>query len=261
MPWRRKWLPTQVILPGKSHRRKRLAGYGPWSHKESTTTEWPNNSNYRKELLSSTMSPMKSCHTSSPQELQCFSSQGALNVDRPEGDHSHRGHVHVSAPCWSCMRLGAEQCGMASSPATAARKGINSSWNLTRPCNMGSPDGRVAAQRRGQGIPNRVRGRGRHRHSEHLVSDTVCCQDLDCDGWGWELLKEERCQEFGKSLLSFKSGDPDPGPGSVICWVSDGWGSGGWVWRAGQMSGSIPGIPWEDSVMVTLLSSLVLGDK
>ena len=61
MPWRRKWLPTQVILPGKSHGQKRLAGYGPWSHKESTTTEWPNNSNYRKELLSSTMSPMKSC--------------------------------------------------------------------------------------------------------------------------------------------------------------------------------------------------------
>ena len=37
--------------------------------------------------------------------------------------------------------------------------------------------------------------------------------------------------------------------------------SGGWVWREGQMSGSIPGIPREDSVMVTLLSSLVSRDK
>lgn len=33
------------------------------------------------------------------------------------------------------------------------------------------------------------------------------------------------------------------------------------MWREGQMSGSIPGIPREDSVMVTLLSSLVSRDK
>ena len=32
IPWRRKWQPTLVFLPGKSHGQKNLAGYSPWSH-------------------------------------------------------------------------------------------------------------------------------------------------------------------------------------------------------------------------------------
>ena len=39
MPWRRKWQPTPVFLPGKSHGQKSLTGYNPWGHKESDTTE------------------------------------------------------------------------------------------------------------------------------------------------------------------------------------------------------------------------------
>ena len=38
-PWRRDWLPTPVFLPGKSHGQRSLAGYSPWGHKESDTTE------------------------------------------------------------------------------------------------------------------------------------------------------------------------------------------------------------------------------
>ena len=37
--WRRKWKPTLVFLPGKSHRQWSLVGYSPWGHKESDTTE------------------------------------------------------------------------------------------------------------------------------------------------------------------------------------------------------------------------------
>ena len=37
--WRRKWQPTQVFLPGKSHGQRSLAGYSPWGHKESDITE------------------------------------------------------------------------------------------------------------------------------------------------------------------------------------------------------------------------------
>ena len=37
--WRRKWHPTPVFLPGKSHGRRSLVGYSPWGHKESDTTE------------------------------------------------------------------------------------------------------------------------------------------------------------------------------------------------------------------------------
>ena len=37
--WRRKWQPTPVFLPGKSHGQRSLAGCNPWGHKESDTTE------------------------------------------------------------------------------------------------------------------------------------------------------------------------------------------------------------------------------
>ena len=39
IPWRRKWQPTPVLLPGKSHGLRSLAGYSPWGRKESDTTE------------------------------------------------------------------------------------------------------------------------------------------------------------------------------------------------------------------------------
>ena len=39
IPWRRKWQPTPVFLPGESHGPRSLVGYGPWGHKEWDTTE------------------------------------------------------------------------------------------------------------------------------------------------------------------------------------------------------------------------------
>ena len=39
-PWRRKWQPTPVFLPGKSYQQRSLAGYSPWGRKELDTTEW-----------------------------------------------------------------------------------------------------------------------------------------------------------------------------------------------------------------------------
>ena len=38
--WRRKWQPTPVFLPGKSHGRRSLVGCSSWCRKESGTTEW-----------------------------------------------------------------------------------------------------------------------------------------------------------------------------------------------------------------------------
>ena len=37
IPWRRKWKPTPVSLPGKSHAQRSLTGYSPWGHKTDTT--------------------------------------------------------------------------------------------------------------------------------------------------------------------------------------------------------------------------------
>ena len=38
-PWRKAWQPTPVFLPGKSHGRRTLVGYGTQGHKESDMTE------------------------------------------------------------------------------------------------------------------------------------------------------------------------------------------------------------------------------
>ena len=39
IPWRRKWQPTPVFLPGESHGQRSLVGYSPRGRKESDTTE------------------------------------------------------------------------------------------------------------------------------------------------------------------------------------------------------------------------------
>ena len=38
-PWRRKWQPTPVFMPGKSHGLRSLVGYSPWNCKESHMTQ------------------------------------------------------------------------------------------------------------------------------------------------------------------------------------------------------------------------------
>ena len=45
IPWRRKWQPTPVSLPGKSHGQRSLVGYGPWGRRVGhdwahTHTDW-----------------------------------------------------------------------------------------------------------------------------------------------------------------------------------------------------------------------------
>ena len=39
IPWRRKWLPTPVFLPGEFHGQRSLVSYSPWGHKESDMTQ------------------------------------------------------------------------------------------------------------------------------------------------------------------------------------------------------------------------------
>ena len=39
IPWRRKWLPTPLFLPGKFLGQRSLVGYDPWDPKESDKTE------------------------------------------------------------------------------------------------------------------------------------------------------------------------------------------------------------------------------
>ena len=43
IPWRRKWQPTPVLLPGKSHGQSSLVGCGPWGCKKLGMTEHMSN--------------------------------------------------------------------------------------------------------------------------------------------------------------------------------------------------------------------------
>ena len=40
IPWRRKWQPAPVFLPGKSHGQRSLVGYSPWGCKDLDTTDY-----------------------------------------------------------------------------------------------------------------------------------------------------------------------------------------------------------------------------
>ena len=39
IPWRRKWQPTPIFLPGKFYGQMSLAGYNPWCYKKLDMTE------------------------------------------------------------------------------------------------------------------------------------------------------------------------------------------------------------------------------
>ena len=50
LPWRSKWQPTPVFLPGIFLGQQSQTGYSPWSHKESDTTwQLDNKSNISRE--------------------------------------------------------------------------------------------------------------------------------------------------------------------------------------------------------------------
>ena len=52
IPWRRKWQPTLLFLPGKSHEHTSLAGYSPWGRKDSDMTEQLNNNSSHRKMPS-----------------------------------------------------------------------------------------------------------------------------------------------------------------------------------------------------------------
>ena len=58
-PWRRKWQPTPIFLPGKSHGMRSLVGYSPWIAKSWT---WHS--------------------TKQQQQLECLVCQGGLKITK-----------------------------------------------------------------------------------------------------------------------------------------------------------------------------------
>ena len=57
-PPQRKWLPTPVFLPGELHGQRSRAGYSPWGHKESETTEQLTHTHTDKKLTTTGFSAL-----------------------------------------------------------------------------------------------------------------------------------------------------------------------------------------------------------
>ena len=68
MLWRRKWQPTPVLLPGKSHGQRSLVGYSPWGRKESDTNEWLH------------FTSVYVCHSFSSKEQVSFNFMAAVTI-------------------------------------------------------------------------------------------------------------------------------------------------------------------------------------
>ena len=69
IPWRRKWQPTPVFLPGESHGLRSLVGYNPLGHNESDTTEHAHTHTHTHTTGSSFflfLSASPSCDSSKP---------------------------------------------------------------------------------------------------------------------------------------------------------------------------------------------------
>ena len=74
IPWRRKWQPAPVFLPGKFHGKRSLAGYSLQGCKELDTTEQLSTPSthtvYSNIAFSSVSSAAQSCPTLPPHESQ-----------------------------------------------------------------------------------------------------------------------------------------------------------------------------------------------
>ena len=66
IPWRRKWQPTPVLLPEKSHEWRSLVGYSPWGHKESDTTERLHFTYYQMGFPDSSVGKKSTCNAGDP---------------------------------------------------------------------------------------------------------------------------------------------------------------------------------------------------
>ena len=94
IPWRRKWQPTLVLLPGESQGQRSLLGYSPWGRRESGMTEhtldWNHTSTeggFRRKCERKGAQP---CLPATP-VLKAASGASA----------SGRGHIHVYLQPWS----------------------------------------------------------------------------------------------------------------------------------------------------------------
>ena len=98
--WRRKWQPTPVFLPGKSHGRRSLVGYSPRGRQESDTTE---RLHFHFSLsVDNTVSPHLSLHHSVSLLSHCLR-DGVTHQKDIENNGANS--CHLSCKSQDCIQL------------------------------------------------------------------------------------------------------------------------------------------------------------
>ena len=117
IPWRRKWQPTPVFLPGKSCGQRSLVGYSPWGCKELDMTEHSTAQCSDTEcgihiwwIMMLYASKLKGVLNKSSWDINShIHRESGSHSHRESGSHSHRlGHqsnkFHCHGPCSSFCR-------------------------------------------------------------------------------------------------------------------------------------------------------------
>ena len=100
IPWRRKWKPTPVFLPGKSQGQRSLMCYNPWGHKESGTTERLSTHLSRESTSAAPAGPLtvNSKHLEGLPGQQGRSSCGAFSPRVPSAPHWRNTYKYQKGP-------------------------------------------------------------------------------------------------------------------------------------------------------------------
>ena len=110
IPWRRKWKPTSVFWPGKSHGQRTLVGYSPWGHKRvghnrvtKQQQRWTKQSEFTKFIQQeSSLSPSQPSHWSLPSWLE---PEISALPDSTRGEHEECSLLFTS--CEACKNSAA----------------------------------------------------------------------------------------------------------------------------------------------------------
>ena len=114
--WRRKWQPTPVLLPGKSHEWRSPVGHSPWGNKESDTTEQLRFLSFSLETMRLITLCWLEVHgyklQGSPLHFECpspFSHQSKSSQWRQRQTESCLSRIPVPAPAVPGIQIGAKQ--------------------------------------------------------------------------------------------------------------------------------------------------------
>ena len=114
--WRRKWQPTPVLLPGKSHEWRNLVGHSPWGNKELDTTEQLHFLSFSLETMRLITLCWLEIHgyklQGSPLHFECpspFSCQSKSSQWRQRQTKSCLSRIPVPAPAMPGTQMGAKQ--------------------------------------------------------------------------------------------------------------------------------------------------------